>query len=80
MRLVNLVFRYGLSVSQRIVHSNHSPVVSSFMIYHRVGSTSTTTGATRGTITGTRLEFIAGDRVDRFSAICVVFCRSFFVP
>ena len=31
------------------------------MTYHRVGSKSTTTGATRGTITGTRPEFIAGD-------------------
>jgi hypothetical protein len=80
MRLVNLVFRYGLSVSQRIVYSNHSPVVSSFMTYHRVGSKSTTTGATRGTRTGTRPECIADDRVDRFSAICVVFCRSLFVP
>ena len=63
MRLVNLVFRYGLSVSQRIVYSNHNPVVSSFMTYHRVGSKSTTTGTIRGTRTGTRLEFTSDDRV-----------------
>ena len=74
MRLVNLVFRYGLSVSQRIVYNNHNPVVSSFMTYHRVGSESTTTGATRGTRTGTRPDFTSGDRVARFqlSALCFV--------
>ena len=64
MRLVNLLFRYGLSVSQRIVYNNHNPVVYSFMTYHRDGSKNTTTGATRGTRTGTRPEFIADDRVN----------------
>jgi hypothetical protein len=80
MRLANLVFRYGLSVSQRIVYSNHNPVVSSFMTYHRFGSKSIMTGATRGTRTGTRPEITSGDRVDRSSVICVVICRSLFVP
>jgi hypothetical protein len=63
MRLVNLVCCYGLSVSQRIAYSNHNPVVSSFMTYQRVGSKSTTTGAIRGTRTGTRPEFTSGYRV-----------------
>jgi hypothetical protein len=42
------------------------------MTYHRVGSKNTTTGATRGTVPGTRPAFTSGDRV-----VFVDHCLSF---
>jgi len=67
------------------VYRNDNPILSSFMIYHRIYNKSNTTGVSSGA--GPAFHSISehlssplcfsGVRVVQFVVFCVVFCRSF---